>query len=69
MTKVLKTLKLCNHLNRLFQPLSLAILVNGIIMYPRNEKLTATRATYISNLLKNKNEINKAKIVIKKSNK
>ena len=68
-TNVLKTLKLCNHLNKLSQPLSLAVFVIGIIKYPSKEKDTATNAIYKSNLLKNRNEINKAKEVIKNNNK
>ena len=43
-TTVLNTLRLCNHLKRLSQPLSLALFVSGIIMYPKKEKNTATIA-------------------------
>ncbi len=67
-TNVLNTLKLCNHLKSLSQPLSLALFVKGIIINPKKEKLTATMAAKISNVSKNKYDINKANIVIKKSN-
>ena len=53
-TNVLNTLKLCNHLKSLSQPLSLALLVNGIIINPRKEKPTAITAAKISNVSKNK---------------
>jgi len=43
-TTVLNTLRLCNHLKRLSQPLSLALFVSGIIIYPKKEKNTATIA-------------------------
>ncbi len=41
---VLKILKLCSHLNKLSHPLSLAEFVKGIIINPKKEKNTATKA-------------------------
>ena len=43
-TRVLKTLKLWKNLNNLSQPLSLAIFVRGMIMYPIKANPTAVRA-------------------------
>ena len=53
-TKVLKTLRLWRPLNVLSQPLSLAEFVRGIMIYPKNEKQTATNAKYTSATLKNR---------------
>ncbi len=43
-TNVFKTLKLWKNLNNLSQPLSLAALVKGMMIYPRKEKNTAVNA-------------------------
>ena len=62
-TNVLNTLKLCNHLKSLSQPLSLALFVSGIIINPKKEKLTATMAAKISNVSKSRKSCQKSEKV------
>jgi hypothetical protein len=45
---VFKTLKLCRNLKTLFQPLSLALFVNGMIIKPIKASIDAVTAIQIS---------------------
>jgi hypothetical protein len=53
----------------LFQPLSLALFVNGIIIKPINASIDAVKAIHISITENHKYEINNATRHIKKSSK